>query len=1057
MRKILLTGPAGSGKTFRILGEFEQSLRQKSDPLSADFVFLVPSVEHTERIITLLVQRGIPGFFHHRVTTLSRLISQLFGVWDENVATNVTRYLILRDLFQEKTWPYFSEVQHAPGFLNAMLGFLMELKESLVTPEIFRSRMNDLKRLEPDLASKYEALASIYEHYQQVLAQKGLMDPQDILHLYRFGQKPRPDFRFKKIWLDGFFDFSPLQLGYLRELCRLTDEITVTLTAESRPERESLFSPVHQTREALLAMGFEHHELPPRLPKTTEGPNGNPLVFIERNLFAACLKQPSPDPCPWICVYEAIGMEGEIEMIARQIEMLRRQHGYRFSDFAILLRQIGDYESVIRSVFRKYDLPVEIHEREKLGFAPFIQVVVSLLRIFREGWRRHDLMAFLKSTYVRRLGTRANSYEAVNHLENLSLRKGVFQGREAWMALDAAGLLTALAELEERFAQANTALQFGRLLLNAVVSEFGMVDRVDSFEEYVRRDAVSYGHLRNILEEIERSVVASHFLSFENWTDRFFRLAELDLYSLHERDKNCVQVYDVSLGRQKEYAVVFVAGLLEKKFPVLIKEDPILSDWERRLFNARGGEILDGAQLRERLPRQALERYLFYLAVTRARERLVLTYPRLDLEGKESLPSFYVQEIRGLFDQPLPEKKQRLSHPYPCPEEALNERELEMALVGRLWSPGEPLTSDEEKLSLLLFNRLLRRSEMRQKIRRAFYEVTDTLTDPLIRKTGVFNVERMSPTRLEEYATCAYKFFASQILQLNDPEEEVNFKLKGQILHEVVELFFGERLAGKLPPYPDRDRLRAYVEERLNEALAKYPLVEEKRYQAELDYEEMREMLLRFLECELERLRDMTLAPRYFELAFGRPDEGSLPALEIQVEGGTLRLSGRIDRIDTDPQGQYALVIDYKRSSQFRKNDLMAGTALQLPLYLLAVETYLGLRPIGAQLYSFKDTRPSGFYHEGQARGLLPIPPRSLQCREREFRQILERSLDWVRVFVRNIREMKINVRPRKDQVCGQFCPFASVCRIEKWKIPLILEEVRRESPQAYHKKAAVS
>src|SRR3990167_3639615 len=123
---------------------------------------------------------------------------------------------------------------------------------------------------------------------------------------------------------------------------------------------------------------------------------------------------------------------------------------------------------------------------------------------------------------------------------------------------------------------------------------------------------------------------------------------EVDLFSLHERDKNAVQVYDISLARQKEYKVIFLAGLLERVFPSETREDPVLSDEERRT-----------AGLAEKLPKQALERYFFYLAVTRARERVIFSYPRFDLEGHEALPSFYVDEVTRLFQAPLP----KISYP----------------------------------------------------------------------------------------------------------------------------------------------------------------------------------------------------------------------------------------------------------------------------------------------------------------------------------------------------------------------------------------------------------
>src|SRR5207253_2532493 len=106
-----------------------------------------------------------------------------------------------------------------------------------------------------------------------------------------------------------------------------------------------------------------------------------------------------------------------------------------------------------------------------------------------------------------------------------------------------------------------------------------------------------------------------------------------------------------------------------------LREDPLLSDWERRLFNGQG----EGPALRERLVRQNMERYLFYLAVTRASETLVLSYTRMDLEGKEYLPSYYVEEVTSLFAAGSVEiQKQELGRPFPKLEEAVTRREMEM-------------------------------------------------------------------------------------------------------------------------------------------------------------------------------------------------------------------------------------------------------------------------------------------------------------------------------------------------------------------------------------------
>ncbi len=1102
MSKILLAGPAGSGKTHRLLDDFEQALKTSGNPLDPNFFFILPSAEHTERIVSLMVQRGIKGFFHRRVTTLSRLIETVFGLGSEQTASSVTRFLILKDLFERNSFEYFKEIQQSPGFIQLILSFIDELKEALIPVDVFRERMNALKRVEPDLALKYEALAGIYELYSEELTRQGLRDRQDFLDVYRKlrkrGGMHLP--RFKKIWIDGFFDFSNLQLEYLRDLTELSEDTVITLTKDNTPERRDLFEPIHRTEESLVALGFKSELM--------KSPNRRAqskcLVEMEQGLFSSRLpltptstKQHggSAALCGGLSpagrgqgegnrneikIFEAVGIEGEMEMIAREIEMSFRQGGYRYSDFAILLRKIGTYGDVIRSVFDRYEIPVEIHEREKLQFAPFIQVMVSLFRIFRDGWKRNDLIHFLKSSYVRKWGVAAKDEEWIHQLENWALFHGVLGGREEWLnRRDQAAetpfggefyakkeqVFKQLAEFEDSLREVKSFHHLKSRIFSGLREFFGFFEIAGATESFVRRDAASYKRFEALIDEIGAffkvpllkvpgSIPAQSAQSepgtfgrgtcfcLDAVADRFFRLVELDLYSLHHRDKNLVQVYDVSLARQKEYRVVFVAGLLEKHFPVQIKEDPILSDWERELF--KGGD--DDRLLSLRLERQSLERYLFYLAVTRAGERLYLTYPRLDLEGQESLPSYYVDEVQALFAEPLEIRRQVLARPYPEIYDALDERELEIALMGELWNPFE--TPADEELILDLTRALLSRPSG-AKIKNAFYKIEARLSDTRIAEKDFFRTLRTSPTKLEEYGKCPYRYFANRVLCLKDPEEEVNLRLKGTILHQVLERFF---IHWKDHPgaFVQATKIREFLVEQLAEALAEHPLIFEKKYQLELDREGLREYLERFIPGEIERLETSSLKPRYCELLFGIPEPGSFPALVLEDEGRKISISGKIDRVDVDLGGRYGLVIDYKTASQFKKGNLDLGIALQLPIYLGVIEKYLKLKPVGGELYSIKERKLNGFYHKENAVALGYVSEKKASAySQAEFEQVLNRSLDFVKQFTREMRDLKIDARPRDPDFCRSYCSYAPVCRIEKWKLPMILEEIKEEDRKA--------
>ena len=139
--KTLLIGPAGSGKTHRILDEFVSALKASTNPLEDDYFLILPSAEHVDRVTMLALQKGLKGFFKRRITTLSDFIRSRFSVGEVRLASSSARFMILRDLLASSTFPPFETVQNQPGFSQVLLQFFSELKESLVTPEYFRAQI----------------------------------------------------------------------------------------------------------------------------------------------------------------------------------------------------------------------------------------------------------------------------------------------------------------------------------------------------------------------------------------------------------------------------------------------------------------------------------------------------------------------------------------------------------------------------------------------------------------------------------------------------------------------------------------------------------------------------------------------------------------------------------------------------------------------------------------------------------------------------------------------------------------------------------------------------
>jgi ATP-dependent helicase/nuclease subunit B len=196
----------------------------------------------------------------------------------------------------------------------------------------------------------------------------------------------------------------------------------------------------------------------------------------------------------------------------------------------------------------------------------------------------------------------------------------------------------------------------------------------------------------------------------------------------------------------------------------------------------------------------------------------------------------------------------------------------------------------------------------------------------------------VSPTSLEHYASCGFRYFLRSLLKLQvveEPDERqmMDPREKGTLIHEILDRFFKEQQA-RGRPQPNEAWTPADLK-RLVE-IADGQLVEAKARGltgldvfAQHEARTIRADLAQFLEQDTLFRRETGAVPSQFEVA--------IPVREV---GGVL-LRGFADRIDRTPDGRKAWVIDYKTGSDYGmkgldKDPLQGGTKLQLPVYLAA-------------------------------------------------------------------------------------------------------------------------
>ena len=228
-------------------------------------------------------------------------------------------------------------------------------------------------------------------------------------------------------------------------------------------------------------------------------------------------------------------------------------------------------------------------------------------------------------------------------------------------------------------------------------------------------------------------------------------------------------------------------------------------------------------------------------------------------------------------------------------------------------------------------------------------------------RIGLSNREFFSPTRLQTWATCPFRYFLSNVLGIAAPEQPeevatISALERGSLLHTILERFIkSAQEQGTIPP-PDQSwtddhgrNLFKIADQAFQEAEQRG--VTGKPLLWELVRDEMAGDLERFLKEDAKLRNKQGVSPHAVESVFGFPgdeDSATLDSVEwSSARTGTLRFRGFIDRIDLSPSGDSALVLDYKSGktnayANMDKDPVQRGKRLQLPVYGLAARQLLG-------------------------------------------------------------------------------------------------------------------
>jgi ATP-dependent helicase/nuclease subunit B len=1033
--------------------------------------------------------------------------------------------LLLREVAGElasrKLLGALEAVADTPGFVPALGRAIAELKRAAVEPDVLERaiRASGAAAGSRQKRDKSLAILDAYRLYQDRLARAGAYDTEGLFWEARDllaaraaggGSQPPGLEGIRVIVADGFTDFGPTQLAILRHLSRRLEKVVITLPldlaeAESGV-RERLWRPTLGALEAIRrTFGKDLAEIAVRPAAKSNGApaaamsppsdDASEAGGVPRSLWDDLFQEESfslrREPPKGLAVISAGSIEAETWAVARRVKrMLMR--GTPPGSVAVLARSLEPYRGHVERVFGQCRIPIRPFPLD-LADVPIIRYFLEAAALTPR-FESAAVLRVIKSSYFCLGAMGAFTPRTVATAEMLIRHANVIEGRKAYaeaaqrlarrcaapgqggnsppseppeetddgtvdlgpLAASAADLECAAMMLESLFAACEAAActeqSRGALKSPAGAAMAGLAS-VLRLEEA----ALACGEPELMARDLRavEALRAAFAQAGERTAQADLRRALSAAPCPAARAEGVVDVLDVLDARATRYDHVFLMGLAEGQFPRPFAESSLLTERQRADW-APHGVGLD--QRRDIACRETL---LFYLAASRARRTLTLSFAESDAAGRPGAPGAmllsFLTPLGGM--EALRERG------------AISDEPRGRFVVGEadLAAPGEALAAAAAKLfgdssaaaadavnaadGALRWVRDNRPAAIRKlawglyaadrRWRRGACDGYDgRLSDPatleiIARRYGPRAV--FSASQLNSFGMCPWQFFAAYVLRLR-PLEEPRRRLEpvalGKFYHDVLQDAF-LRLAAEFGlPVRLGGIDPGKIEWALDVAIAEQSRrVELRRPPYPALWEALRRQARRNLRQYLLAQREageMAGESLRFELGFGPPAPGGeeeaqdpasqTRAVPIHTDKGDFLLRGRIDRVDRAATGSTRglLVVDYKSGRRPDDGDIISGRSLQVPLYAAAAEQLLGEPCIGGAYHGVGKDPGQRWFAAVEPSRKGPRPNAEYPRRQKE-------AIDTAGRFVEEIRAGRFDLMPTAK--CPAYCAFAGVCQ----------------------------
>jgi len=671
---LLVIAGAGTGKTTVIahrIAHLINSKRARPEQVLA-LTFTEKAAAEMERRVDLLVPYGFTdtwvSTFHAFGDRVLREHALVLGLSpDFRLLTEAEQVIFLQEHLFDLPLDYFRPLGNPMKHVRALLRLFSRAKDEDISPKEYAAFAEQLEQqsiaapedgILAERARGEVEIAWTYQRYQELMAREGKLDFGDLMTktLTLLREHPlvlqRMQERFRYILVDEFQDTNYAQLQIVKLLAATHRNVTVVGDddqsifkfrgasisnilnfREGFPESHTVvLVKNYRSTPAILDAAYRliQHNNPDRL-EYREG--------VDKRLRPWNAEGPVVESAAFQTYQE------EADWVAGKIEELVEAKACPPGHIAILVRRNSDADPFLRALNMK-GIPWSFSGAKGLYDREEIRLVVSFLRLLADPQDSLSLFHLAGSEIYGMPGADlilCNAYAARKHrslyevLLDVTKRPGSVPELSAVSPEGVAAATALLADLERYLRQA--ALEpTGRVLYEFLMERPGYGKRL--VHSTSSRDHQRVGNLASFFGLVQRfGEVApqDRVAGFVPYLTMLIEAGEDPPIAEGEEAADAVQVLTLHKAKGLEFEAVFLAGLVEKRFPSVDRKETIPLPDELIKDHLPSGDF----HLEE-------ERRLFYVGVTRARRHLFLTRARDYGTKREWKRSRFVAEALAL-------------------------------------------------------------------------------------------------------------------------------------------------------------------------------------------------------------------------------------------------------------------------------------------------------------------------------------------------------------------------------------------------------------------------